>query len=134
MKVSHLLLVDDLKLYAKNEKSPDSLIQTVRIFSKDIGMEFGIGKYAMLSLKRGNKVASDGIKLPDTTLYKSVKDEKATNIWEFFKQTLCSVVVLRELSLYKSCKTGLLESLPVALMTHLLSPYAKILAGCPSKK
>ena len=45
-----------------------------------------------------------------------------------------AVVVLRELSLYKSCTTGLLESLRVAVMTHLLSPYAKILAGCPSKK
>ena len=42
-KVNHLPFMDDLKLYAKNEKSLDSLIQTVRIFSKDIGVEFGIG-------------------------------------------------------------------------------------------
>ena len=44
--------MDDLKLYAKNEKSLDSSIQTVRIFSKDIGMEFGIEKCAMLPMKR----------------------------------------------------------------------------------
>ena len=72
--VNHLLFMDDLKLYAKNEKSLDSLLQTVRIFSKDIGMEFGIDKCAMLSLKRGNIVASDGIKLPDKSLIKSMKE------------------------------------------------------------
>ena len=31
----------------------DSLIQTVRIFSMNIGMKFGIEKYAVLVLKRG---------------------------------------------------------------------------------
>ena len=33
-----------LKLYAKSEKGLGSLVQTVRIFSDDIGMEFGIDK------------------------------------------------------------------------------------------
>ena len=32
--------MDDLKLYASNEKSLESLIQTRRVFSNDIGMEF----------------------------------------------------------------------------------------------
>ena len=32
-KVNHLLFMDDLKLYAKNAKGLDSLVQTVRIFS-----------------------------------------------------------------------------------------------------
>ena len=36
----------DLKLYSKSEKALNSLIQIVRIFSKDIGMQFGIDKYA----------------------------------------------------------------------------------------
>ena len=31
-KVNHLHFMDDLKLYASNEKSPESLIQTVRVF------------------------------------------------------------------------------------------------------
>ena len=65
--------MDDLKLYAKNEKSLDSLIQTVRIFSKDVGMEFGIEKCAMLVLKRGQVATSNGIKLPDESVIKSVK-------------------------------------------------------------
>ena len=40
--------MDDLKLYSRSEKGWDSLVQTVRVFSKDIGMEFGTEKCAML--------------------------------------------------------------------------------------
>ena len=36
--INHLLFMDYLKLYSKSEKALDSLIQTVRIFSEDIGM------------------------------------------------------------------------------------------------
>ena len=34
-KVNHLLFIDDLKLYASNEKSLESLIQTAHVFSND---------------------------------------------------------------------------------------------------
>ncbi len=57
--------MDDLQLYGKKEKELDSLVQTVRVFSQDIRMEFGIDKCAMIVLKRGKLVMSDGIKLPD---------------------------------------------------------------------
>ena len=40
-KINHLFFMDDLKLYSRNEKGLDS-VQTVRVFSEDIGMEFGI--------------------------------------------------------------------------------------------
>ena len=45
--------MDDLKLFARNENQLDSLIQTVRIISKDIGMKFGIEKCFVLVVKRG---------------------------------------------------------------------------------
>ena len=32
--------MDDLKLFAKNEKHMESLVQTVRMVSADIGMKF----------------------------------------------------------------------------------------------
>ena len=53
--------MDDLKLYTKSEKGLGSLVQTVRIFSDDISMEFGIDKCATLALKRGEITESDGI-------------------------------------------------------------------------
>ena len=34
--------MDDVKLHGKDENEVDSLVQTVRIFSNDVGMDFGI--------------------------------------------------------------------------------------------
>ncbi|KAI3355865.1 hypothetical protein L3Q82_004417 [Scortum barcoo] len=39
--ISHLLYMDNIKLYAKSEQDIDSLIHTTRIYSNDIGMTFG---------------------------------------------------------------------------------------------
>ena len=36
-----------------------------RIFSEDIGMQFGIEKCAILVIKKGKIVKSDGIELPN---------------------------------------------------------------------
>ena len=51
-KINHFLFMDDLKLYSRSEKGLDSLVQTVRVFSEDIGMEFGIQKRAMLVMEK----------------------------------------------------------------------------------
>ena len=64
--------MDDLKLYAKNEKGLESLVQTVRIISDDIGLEFGIDKCATLVLKRGKITKFDGISLPDGRVMKGL--------------------------------------------------------------
>ena len=63
--INHLLFMDDLKLDSKSERALDSLIQTVRIFREDIGMQFGIEKCAMLVMKKGKIVKSDDIELPN---------------------------------------------------------------------
>ena len=47
--------MDDIKLFAKNEKELEALIQTVRIYSQDIGIEFGIEKCAILIMKSRNR-------------------------------------------------------------------------------
>ena len=66
--------MDDLKLHSKSEKALDSLIQTVRIFSEDIGMQFGIDKCAMLVRKKGRIVKSDGIQLPNDKVIKTLEE------------------------------------------------------------
>ena len=43
-KLNHLLFMDDLKLFVKIKNPIDSLVQTVHIYSEDIGMQFGIKK------------------------------------------------------------------------------------------
>ena len=43
-KINHLMYMDDINLFAKNEKEPETLIHAVRIYSQGIEMEFGIEK------------------------------------------------------------------------------------------
>ena len=57
--------MDDIKLLAKNEKELETLIHAVRIYSQDIGMEFGIEKCAMLIMKSGKWHMTDGMELPN---------------------------------------------------------------------
>ena len=40
-KVNKLVYMDDIQLLGENEKELENLLQTVRIYSQDIGMEFG---------------------------------------------------------------------------------------------
>ena len=72
-KLNHLLFMDDLKLYGRNVNEIDSLIQSVRIFSQDIGMEFGIQKCAMLKIVRGKMVECEGISLPNGEKIRSLE-------------------------------------------------------------
>ena len=70
-KVNHLLFMDDLKLYARTESQLDSLIQSVRIFSNDIGMKFAIVKCAVLVLKRGKLAQTEVVKISKYTAQKN---------------------------------------------------------------
>ena len=63
--------MDDLKLYSRGEKWLDSLVQTVRVFSEDIGMQLGRENCAMLVLENGKIVESVGIELRDGKVIKS---------------------------------------------------------------
>ena len=55
--------MDDLKQYGKSLEELDSLMPTVRIYSNDIGMEFGVEKCAMIEMKRWKIIYSEGIQL-----------------------------------------------------------------------
>ena len=70
--INHLLFIDDLKLYGRSEEDLSTLVDVVHVYSKDIGMEFGLDKCAVLVLKRGEKVRCEGIILPDGQVMKEV--------------------------------------------------------------
>ena len=48
--VNQLLFMDDLKLYGKSQDEVDALLGLVQEYSNDIGMEFGMDKYAVLGI------------------------------------------------------------------------------------
>jgi len=62
-KINNILYMDDLKLYAKNEKDLTAMIETVRIFTTNICMEFGLEKCARQIIPRGNIKITDGLNL-----------------------------------------------------------------------
>ena len=66
--------MDDLKFYSRSEKGLDSLVQTVCVFSEDLGMELGIEKYVMLVMEKGKIVESVGIELPNGKVIKSLQE------------------------------------------------------------
>ena len=64
-KLNHPLFMDDLKLFGKSDDQVDSLVQTLFIFSEDIGLEFGLNKCGVVILKKGKLVKFDGVHLPN---------------------------------------------------------------------
>ena len=62
-KINHLKYMNDIKLLQKNEKKLEILIHAVRIYSQDIGMEFGIEKCAMLVMKNGKRHLTEEMEL-----------------------------------------------------------------------
>ena len=73
-KISHLLFMDNLKLFAKNDDQIDSLVNTVRFFSDDIKMEFGLPKCGVLIMKRGKVIKSERISMLDGKMIKNIEE------------------------------------------------------------
>ena len=66
----------DIKLLAKNQKELETLIHAVRIYSQNIGMEFGIEKCAMLLIKSGKRHLTDGIELPSRNKIRTLGEKQ----------------------------------------------------------
>ena len=77
-KINHLMYVDDIKLFAKKEKELEALMHAVRIYSQDIGMEFGTEKCAIFVMKSGKRHITDGMELPNHDRIRTL-EENETN-------------------------------------------------------
>ena len=74
-KINHLMYMDD-KLFAKNEKELETLIQTVRIYNQDKGMEFGIEKCTILEMKNGKQHITVGVELPYQVVIRTLGEKE----------------------------------------------------------
>ena len=72
-RVNHMLYMDDLKLYSKNDKQLEGLLNTVKIFSDDIEKQFGLDKCA--SFKKGKLTKITNVKLDDTCVIQELAQE-----------------------------------------------------------
>ena len=89
--------MDDIKLSAKNEKELETLIHTVRIYSQDKGMEFGIEKCPVQVMKSGKRHIANGMELPnqdkiimlgekETYIYLGILKLTLSNQWKLKKK------------------------------------------------
>ena len=65
-----------MKLYGNSETEAKRLTNTVRIFSKDIALEFGINKYAHIIMKAGKLDSVDGMKLSSEEVIPELESAK----------------------------------------------------------
>ena len=69
IKYSHLLYMDDIKLYGNSDSQLEGLLKTVKKFSDDICMNFGLDKCAKVTFKAGKMQQTANIHLDaDTTI------------------------------------------------------------------
>ena len=78
-KISHLLYMDELKLIAKSEEELQNQIQTVKPFSDDINMEFGLEKCARITFKRGKLTHLQNLVIDTNREIQELEQGKLTN-------------------------------------------------------
>jgi len=67
--------MDDLNIYAKDDTELEKLLDTVKPFSDEIGMKFGLDKCAEATFKRGKMVKSTNVVLNGNTVIKELDQE-----------------------------------------------------------
>ena len=74
--MNHLLYMDDLKLYGKNDYELEGLLRTVKTFSDNIGMTYGLDKCAKATSIRGKSKSTSSIVLDIDTKIKELNQEE----------------------------------------------------------
>ena len=84
--------MDNIKLFAKNEKGLKTVIHAVRLYSQDIGVEFCIEKFVMLVMKSGKWHLTDGMKLQNKDKFRTLGEkEKFKNLGILVADTIKQV-------------------------------------------
>lgn len=58
-------------------------MNAIRLFSNDMRIEVGISNCAILVMKRGKLVLSDGLELPKTDVIKNIDTDRVKRIWGY---------------------------------------------------
>ena len=83
-KINHLMYMDDIKTFARNKKGQATSIRTIRTYSQDIEIEFGIEKFAMLKMKSRKRENTEGIELPiELPIERLGKRKNITSTWKY---------------------------------------------------
>ena len=72
-KINHVMYINDVKIFAKNEKQPETLIQTIIICDQDIRIQFGIEKFMRLIKKNEQRDTMEGIQLSNQESIRTIE-------------------------------------------------------------
>ena len=112
-KINHRMYMDDINLFAKKEKELETLIHGVRMYSQDIGMEFGIEKCVMLVMKSGKRHMTDGMKLPNNDKIRTLEENES---YEYLEADTIKQVQMKD-----TTRKGYLRRMRKLLETKLSS-------------
>ena len=74
-KINHLFYMDDLKVFGRDSQQQERLLQTVKTFSDDINMKYGLETCATAEFKRGKLATTTSIRLDEETTIKELQQE-----------------------------------------------------------
>ena len=77
-KINRLMYMDDMKLFATNKKELETLIQGVRVYNQDIGIELGREKCDIKIMRSRKRDMTETIELPNQEKIRMF-GEKETN-------------------------------------------------------
>lgn len=95
--ISHLWYVDDLKLFAKNERDMKKMVSIVEAFSQDIGMSFGIDKCKWVQIHRGKLIEAEEIQTRFGNIQNLFGSEKNYKYLGILEKQQISKVEMKEL-------------------------------------
>ena len=90
------MYMDDIKLFAQNEKELLTLILAMGIFRQDVGVEFGIEKCAMLVMKSGKRHLKDGMEQPNQDKIRTLGEKETYKYLEILKIDTIKQVEMKE--------------------------------------
>ena len=74
--LNHQYYMDDLKLFSKDDKDLEDLLQTAKKFSDDIDMSFGLDKCVKANFERGKLRGTKSLGLDQNTVIQDPVQEK----------------------------------------------------------
>ncbi|XP_063891152.1 uncharacterized protein LOC110374959 [Helicoverpa armigera] len=124
--ISHLIYMDDIKLYTKTEKEMRKLIDTTTEFSTDINMQFGFDKCKTLHIIRGKVKPGDyTINTTDTTNTTETINTTDTTDTTDRTNTTDTITAMEPTDLYKYLGYKQLKGLDHTAIKHTLTTEYK---------
>ena len=74
--ISHLLYLDDLKIFMRTEAQLSKALSIVKTFADDISREYSLDRCAIAVMKGGNELESQKIPIDDKTTIQSFNEEE----------------------------------------------------------